>query len=293
MAVSRDVSVDAGAAASILSEVAGRQFRLAKRLSGGETGAHLFIGPDDERVVVKWGTGREGRALRGEAVAFSERLRCEAGWPVPSESTIDGEEIRFVIQEFMAGTPPSTLDHRLVDQLLELHSRRLGLAKPHDPVRWPTNLITTIAVGGNGYCLHEPLLRYDHRTRSLIGRIEAFGCTLDADDFVGQDIVHWDFHSGNLLVEAGGLSAVVDTDFAMVGDAGFDLVMLALTSEALECETGVRSRLFAAAFDDLDEFKAQAYLAHLFVRLIDWPIRRGSPAEVDLWLARADELLTI
>jgi hypothetical protein len=291
--VSRDVSVNAGAVASILSEVTGRQFRLVKQLSGGETGAHLFTGPDGERVVVKWDTGREGRALRGEAVTFSERLRCDAGWPVPSESTIDAEEIRFVIQEFMPGTPPTTLDHGLVDQLLELHPRRLGLAKPHDPVRWPTNLITTIAVGGNGYCQHEPLLRYDQRTRSLIGRIEAFGCTLDVDDFVGQDIVHWDFHPGNLLVGAGGLSAVVDTDFAMVGDAGFDLVMLALTSEALECETGVRSRLFGEAFDDLDELKAQAYLAHLFVRLIDWPIRRSNPAEVDLWLARADELLTI
>jgi aminoglycoside phosphotransferase (APT) family kinase protein len=106
-------------------------------------------------------------------------------------------------------------------------------------------------------------------------------------------VVHWDLHPGNLLVDGGYLSAVVDTDFAIVGDAGFDLVMLALTSLTMKCETGVRSRLFAEAFNHLDELKAQAYLGHLFVRLIDWPIRRNSPAEVDFWLARADELLSI
>lgn len=85
----------------------------------------------------------------------------------------------------------------------------------------------------------------------------------------------------------------MDTDSAIVGDAAFDLVMLALTSLLLTCELGVRSRLFAGAFDQLDEVRAQAYLGHLFVRLIDWPIRRNSPGEVEFWLARADELLTI
>lgn len=69
--------------------------------------------------------------------------------------------------------------------------------------------------------------------------------------------------------------------------------MLALTCLRLECAPGVRSRLFDHAFDDLDELRAQAYLAHLFVRLLDWPIRRNSPVEVDFWLAQASRLLTI
>lgn len=286
-------AIDAEAAASILSDVTGRPFRLVGRLSGGETGAHRFIGPDGHPIVVKWDTTSNGRAIRSEAVALSERLRCQAGWPVPAESVVDADGIRFIIQEFMAGTAPTTLDHRLVDRLLDLHSRRLGLAEPHDPIRWPMNLITTLTIGGDGYCRHESLRDYDDRTRSLISRIELFGGSLVAQDLVGHDIVHWDLHPGNLLVEDGALSAVVDTDFVLVGDAAFDLVMLALTSLSHTCEPGVRSRLFAEAFDDLDEVRAQAYLGHLFVRVIDWPIRRNSPAEVDFWLARADELLTI
>ena len=242
---------------------------------------------------MKWDTTPDGRAFRGEAVVLSERLRCEAGWPVPAESVIDAEEVSFIIQEFMPGTPPTAIGHGVIDRLLDLHSRRFRLADPHDPVRWPENLITTLAFGGKGYCRHESFHGYDERTRSLIGRIESFGRSLRAADFTGHDLVHWDLHPGNLLVDGGALSAVVDTDFAIIGDASFDLVMLALTSLNVECEPGVRSRLFAEAFDHLEELRTQAYLAHLFVRLIDWPIRRNSPTEVDFWLAKADELLTI
>ena len=285
--------MDAETAASILSEMTGTPFRHVGQLSGGETGAHRFIGPDGRPIVVKWDTTPDGRGFRGEAVVLSERLRREAGWPVPAESVIDADEVSFIIQEFMPGTRPTAIDHGLVDQLLHLHSCRLGLAEPHDPVRWPENLITTLAIGGNGYCRHESFYGYDGRTRSLIGRIEQFGCSLKPKDFISHDVVHWDLHPGNLLVDGGDLSAIVDTDFAIIGDAGFDLVMLALTSLHEECEPGVRSRLFAEAFDNLDGLRAQAYLGHLFVRLIDWPIRRNSPAEVDFWLARADELLTI
>jgi hypothetical protein len=256
--VSSDSALDAQEAAAILTEATGSPFKLMGQLSGGETGAHQFIGPNGQPIVVKWDDTSDGRAFRGEAVVLSERLRCDAEWPVPAESVIDVGEIRFVIQEFMPGTPPTTIGHGLVDRLMDLHLRRLGLAQPADPSRWPMSLITTLAEGGNGYCLHQPFRDYDLRTRSLIKRIEAFGCTLAVADFAGHDVVHWDLHPGNLLVEASGLSAIVDTDFAIVGDAKFDLVMLALTSLTLECETGVKSRLFAEAFDHLDELRAQA-----------------------------------
>jgi hypothetical protein len=291
--VSRDGEVDAKTATSLLSKATGRHFRHVGQLAGGETGAHRFVGPDGQAIVVKWDTTSDGRAFRSEAVALSERLRCQAGWPVPTETMVDGDGILFVIQEFMAGAPPSALDHRLVDQLLALHERRVGLAEPHDPIRWPANLITTLTVGGNGYCRHGSFRRYDTRTRALIERVETFGASLQAEDFVGRDVIHWDLHPGNLLVDAGGLSAIVDTDFAIIGDATFDLVTLAVASLALTCEEGVRSRLFAEAFDQVDEVRAQAYLGHLFVRLIDWPIRRNSASEVDFWLAKAEGLLTI
>jgi len=281
------------AAATLLSQETGSPFQLIRRLSGGETGAHEFLGGDGRPVVVKWDSRPRSRQLRAEAVVLSERLRTVAGWPVPTQSVVDAEGVLFVIQDFMPGSPPEHFDHQLVDRLLDLHARRLGLARPNDPVHWPTALIETLTVGGEGYCLHSSLRDFDVRTRSLVDRVEAFGSTIGESDLSGRDIVHWDLHGGNLLVADGSLAAVVDTDFSVVGDASFDLVTLALSSLTLPCETGVRSRLFASAFDDLDDFKAQCYLAHLFVRIIDWPIRRRQFEEVEFWLDRADELLKI
>jgi Phosphotransferase enzyme family len=280
-------------AASLLAHETGRPFRFIRRLSGGETGAHEFLDGNGQPVVVKWDSRPGSRQLRGEAVVLSERLRTVAGWPVPAQSVVDAEEVRFVIQEFMPGTPPEHFDHQLVEQILDLHSRRLGLARPEDPGHWPTALIETLTVGGEGYCLHSSLRDFDGRTRSLVDRIETFGTTIDEAELIGRDIVHWDLHGGNLLVSAGSLAAVIDTDFSVVGDAKFDLVALALSSLTLPCEPGVRTRLFSAASDDLGELRAQAYLAHLFIRIIDWPIRRNQPDEVEFWLARADELLKV
>ena len=285
--------LDPESAASLLAHVTGTSFQFTRRLSGGETGAHEFLGGDGRPVVVKWDSRPRSRQLRGEAVVLSERLRTVAGWPVPSQSVVDTDEARFVIQEFMPGRPPDYFDHQLVDRLLALHARRLGLARPEDPVHWPTALIRTLTVGGEGYCLHSSLRDFDARTRSLVDRVEAFGSTVDESDLIGADVVHWDLHGGNLLIADGSLTAVVDTDFCVVGDASFDLVTLALTSLTLPCDPGVRTRLFASAFDDMDELKTQAYLAHLFLRVIDWPIRRGQHDEVEFWLVRADEMLKI
>ena len=280
-------------AISLLAHETGEPYQLIGRLSGGETGAHKVLGPDGQPLVVKWDSRPESCQLRSEAVVLSERLRTNASWPVPTQSVVDAHEVRFVIQEFMPGVPPEHFDNQLVEQLLALHSRRLGLARPGDPVHWPTALIMTLTTGGEGYCLHSSLRGYDGQTRSLVERIEAFGSTIDGTDLIGHDIVHWDLHAGNLLVHERSLSAVVDTDFAVIGDASFDLVTLAMTSLTLPCDPGVRTRLFASAFDDLDDLRAQTYLAHLFIRLIDWPIRRGQRSEIAFWLSKADEMLKI
>lgn len=286
--------LDAEAAERLLRDVARRDFRLVGRLHGGESGAHEFVAPDGRRVVIKWDARPSSARARGEGVTLSERLRTEAAWPVPAQSVVDVEGVRFVVQEFMSGTTPRRFSHAVVDELLELHERRRGLARPGDPNRWPADLVKTLTVGGDGYCLHSSLREYDSRTRALVERIEAFGSSLDPDDLSGaHDVVHWDLHAGNLLVDGDALSAIVDTDFAAVGDAQFDLVMLAVSSLDLPCDPGVRERLFASALDDLDELRSQMYLAHLFLRVIDWPIRRRRHDEVELWLERADDLLAI
>lgn len=141
--------------------------------------------------------------------------------------------------------------------------------------------------------MHESLRLYDHRSRDLVARIEEFGRSIRPADLVGRDIVHWDLHPGNILADDERLRPITDTDFAVVGDARFDLVARAVGSLAISCDDGVRSRLFGAAFEGLGDVEGTTYVGHLLVRIIDWLIRRGKPEEVEFWLAHCNQLFPI
>ena len=256
-------------------------------LSGGETGAHeVRRGSDAERIVLKWETDPDSQTLRREGVELSERLRTEAGWPVPQQRTVEAPGCLLVLQSFMAGQPIRILTPGLADELLRLHRRRLQLGEDGAGDRWAQRLIRTLVEGGRTYCLHESLRGYDARTAALVEEIEAFGARVDPEDFRARDIIHWDLHLGNLLAQEDRLSAVVDTDFCAIGDAAFDLVALALSSSTVTCTSRLRRHLFRLALDPLPPVRRTAYLGHLFIRFLDWPIRRGSDDEVEHWLVQ-------
>ena len=274
-------------AIALLQKTTGDSCELVGRLSGGETGAHeVRRGPDAERMVLKWETDPDSARLRREGVELAERLRTEAGWPVPQQCTVEAPGCLLVLQSFMDGRPIRILTPGLADELLRLHGRRLGLGEDGAGGRWAERLIRTLVEGGRTYCLHESLRGYDGRTAALVEEIEAFGARVDPDDLRARDIVHWDFHLGNLLADDDRLSAVVDTDFCAIGDAAFDLVALALSATTVTCASGLRRNLFRHALDPLPPVRRAAYLGHLFIRVLDWPIRRGSDDEVEHWLAQ-------
>jgi hypothetical protein len=280
-------SPDVERAVSLLQETSGDSYELVGRLSGGETGAHeVRRAFDGERMVLKWETDPESQTLRRVGVELTERLRIEAGWPVPRQRTVETPGCLLVLQSFMAGDPIHNLTSGLVDELLQLHGRGLGLGEEGAGERWAERLIRTLVEGGRNYCLHESLRSYDARTAALMEEIEAFGVRVNPDDFRASDIMHWDLHLGNLLASDDRLSAVIDTDFCAIGDAAFDLVSLALSSTTVTCASDVRRDLFHRALHPLAPVRRTAYLGHLFIRMLDWPIRRGSDDEVEHWLAQ-------
>jgi hypothetical protein len=274
-------------AVALLRETTGDSYELVGELSGGETGAHeVRHGAAAERFVLKWETDPYSQRLRREGVDLTERLRTEAGWPVPRQRTVEAPDCLLVLQSFMAGHPIRILTPGLVDELLQLHGPRLGLGADGAGERWAQRLIRTLVEGGRTYCLHESLRGYDARTAALVEEIEAFGARVDPDEFRANDILHWDLHLGNLLADHDRLSAVIDTDFCTVGDAAFDLVALALSSSTVTCAPTLRRDLFRLALDPLPPARRTAYLGHLFIRVLDWPIRRGNDDEVEHWLAQ-------
>lgn len=282
-----------------LTEATGAAWELRRRLVGGETGAHEIARSDGTPFVLKWDTDPTSQRARRRGARLTERLRVEAGWPVPDQRVVEHDGWLLVVQDLVPGEPVTHLSNALVDRLLRLHRQRLPLtdagiaeeAAEGPDAGWPGALIRTLTVGGPGYCRHESLRTYDERTAHLLDVIVDIGRSLDPADLPGDGIVHWDLHPGNLLQVQGVLTAVIDNDFVTIGDPVFDLVTLALGSRTARCDPGVRDRLDHEAFDGLSETQRRAYVAHLLLRIIDWPIRRHDAHEVEFWLARADELL--
>jgi hypothetical protein len=283
--------MDAGVAVDALSTELGAMFELVGPLAGGETGATEVRGPDGRRHVLKWELDPSNQRRRREGVLLAERLRANAGWPSPEQDVVDVDGCLLVLQEFMVGSNVDHLSHELVDTLFALHERRVGLAPNADAPPWEADMIRVLVEGGNGYCLHQPLRDHDARTRRVVERIEEIGRALRPGDLVGFDIVHGDLHPGNLLHVDGRLTAIVDMDYTTVGDASFDLTMLAVSSLGVAVDPGVRSRLFERGVHALPEPKRHAYVANLLLRNLDWPIRKHRPSEIEFWLAEAERLL--
>jgi thiamine kinase-like enzyme len=273
------------------SSATSRQFELIGSLVGGETGATAIREVGGERFVLKWESDPGNIQLRLEAITLAERLRTLATWPVPRQHAVQDDGWLFVSQEFMRGETMTRLTHRVVDDVLSLLARGLGRAEADDANYWAEEMIEILIAGGKGYCLHEPLRTHDARTRRVVERIEEIGRSLSPEDLAGHEIVHADLHPGNLLQIDGQLSAVVDLDYARVGDAAFDLACLAVASLGIEADPGVRKRLFAAGIDTLDRPRRRAYVGNLLLRNLDWPIRKNRPDEVEFWLKQSDRLL--
>jgi hypothetical protein len=145
----------------------------------------------------------------------------------------------------------------------------------------PTDLYLT--GDGPGFCLHEPLATYSPRSARLLEHIHAVGA--DGSAMIGDDLVHFDFHPGNVLTENGELTGVVDWDGATRGDRHLDLVTLrfTLTGRAPHLTGPLDDRL-----STLSDRRRRAYWAHLSLRQVDWSIRHHDDATVEKWLTVAE-----
>lgn len=283
--------IDAATATAQLSAASGVPYSVVGPLAGGETGAWKIRRADGVCFVLKWDADIDNQRIRRDGARLARRLRTEARWPSPELWLIDRDGILFIVQEFMEGGNVAHLSHALIDRVWELHEARSRLASTDTSVEWGRGLLRTLVHGGDGYCLHEPLRRFDARTRNVIERIETIGRSTDPEDLDGGDIVHFDLHPGNLLEVDGRLTAVVDMDFTCVGDATFDLTTLAITSLDVTADPGVRARLFDWGIASLPEPKRRVYVAHLLLRLLDWAVRGTRHVEIEFWLAQTERLL--
>jgi aminoglycoside phosphotransferase (APT) family kinase protein len=257
---------------------------FVRQLPGGAVGAALVRLPSGKLAVLSsWPPGSAARA--GEVGDLLDRLRVR-GYPAPAYlAVVDCGDIVAVVQEFVAGTPPPTADPVLVQALLQLNDRQRsvlpaatgGLAELH------------LRSDGPGYCLHEPLRRYSGETAALRERVHRIGDELPDTVGSGRDVVHGDFHLGNVLIgdKSGAVAGIVDWTGARGGDAGLDLVVLAFFLDHARAPVAVRAVVEERMREVVEPDGWLAFTAHLALRQVDWAIRHHGPDQVADWTSIA------
>ncbi|MGW1429229.1 phosphotransferase [Streptomyces sp. NPDC002431] len=253
---------------------------------GGQVGAAYVRWPNGHRSVMKWRPGARLDELRAGPLAVCAVLR-ERGYPCPStELALQVDDAVVLVQELLPGAPPDVLDHDGLDRALALNAAQAGLlAGRTDVPRVPLYL----REDGPGYCLHEPLRRHSARGAALEERIRSVGAA-HPPVLAGDDVVHLDFHHGNLLAVDGSVTGVVDWDGAGRGDHRFDLVTLRFGLHAGEQPPGVVRRL-DEILDALPEDVLLPCWAHMSLRMTDWAVRHFPPEQVERWLELAEQRL--
>ena len=279
----RVTRLDAAAAVRRLADVTGVRLEVEGPCPGGQVGAAYVRWPGGRRSVLTLAPpGAASAARRTDALLALGRAH---GVPAPRYVMV--QELpgaTVIVQEVLPGTPPAALARRTVESMIEVNERCRGiLAGRDDPA--PSLYLRE---DGPGFCLHQPLAAYGRRTARLLAQIEEAGAAVP-EHLAGTDLVHFDFHPENVLIDqAGTVTGVVDWDGAGRSHGYFDLYTLRfdLARRAPELGRWLAGQLRGAAPDEV----VLACWAHMSLRLVDWCIRHYTAPYVTTWLEVAEAL---
>jgi hypothetical protein len=276
--------------AAVLLEAVRREtgiaFVVSGSLDGGQVGAARVRWPDGHEGVLKWRPDFDVDQMKSGPLAAVEALRA-LGYPAPATGLVVQVGTAVVtVQELLPGSKTDHLDECRFAQALAFNALHVGALAGRTDV---PSINLYLRDDGPGYCLHEPLRQFSARTADLERRIAAVGAEYDAR-MPGFDVVHQDFHPGNMLSVGGDLTGVIDWDGAGRGDAGFDLVTLRFGIHPAGAERRVVERL-DALLDELPTHVLRPAWAHMSLRMTDWAIRHFPSEEVETWIALSTQRL--
>lgn len=264
---------------------------LLQRYPDGEQGAYLVADPRGRRYVLKWRPGAGALGQLRFARVVTMRLR-QLRYPAPAYRMIGtAQSGAYWLQTALPGRPMAHLARltpHLLSRLLALHEIHTGRAPANSLDVWPGEVVHTVLLGGDGYCLHQALREHSTATRDLLRTLQALVVEHRAALPLRQDIVHFDFQPMNVLVEGDTISGVVDWDGARAGDAAFDLATLLFYTYDDE---QARAALWARGLAMTTPGAFAVYLAHLILRQADWSLRLHDAPTAARYIARGQAIL--
>jgi aminoglycoside phosphotransferase (APT) family kinase protein len=275
-------------------------FRIGARYPDGEQGAYALVageGKASQSFVLKWQVGTELPAALTGVASLTERLRA-VGYPAPRYRLVGLAAdlgVVYSVQETLPGAPlGGRLDDAIVEQLLALNDRQRGRTEVAS-IDWPAALVRIALDGGDGFCLLEPMRTHSIATSDLLTVVQRSAAACADELAPVGDVVHFDFQGGNILIENGHITGVVDWEGSRTGDCAFDLATLFFCADgwADAVDPAAALRLWRALQARTTPGLRRLYLAHMIHRQVDWAIRFLGPALVERNLRRADQVLRL
>ncbi len=263
-------------------------FHLFERYSAGEQGAFAIMDKHGMRYVLKWQLGMRNLDRMLQAKAVTDRLRI-VGYPASHFLFIGcALEGVYSIQAALPGAPNHPLTIALIPRLLALSELQIEQAMPNQR-SWHDEVVRTVLVGGEGYCLHTSLQEHSHETAQLLRELQRLVSIYQREPHRTQDIVHTNFQPANILVHDNQVSGIIDWDAPYAGDHIFDIAtLLFYTYDDVE----VRALLWRYALAHVSLNLLRLYFAHLILRQVDWSLRYHNEATSKRYIVRSHALLT-
>lgn len=269
---------------------------LRERCQGGEQGAFYVEGEDRANYILKLTVADRVEMLQqvGHVTACLHAL----GYPAPRYACVGAtEDTAYSLQEVLPGSPLEVLRRRgQFERLLMLNALQRGQASALGlACDWPTPVVETVLVGGNGFCILDTLREHSAASAELLVRCQEIVRT-NADAVENRaDIVHIDFHFHNILVLDGEISGVIDWDGCLGGDATFDLATLLFYSYSNHLmygdDGGYVRELWHMVREESGLPALRVYLAHMLVRQMEWSLRLHERPVAEHWLRVARMVL--
>jgi len=255
----------------------GTAFALDGRLPGGQQdGAYALAEPDGRRAVLK-------QMFAPRAVPIIHRLHA-IGYPTPDVlyHGAAGDGTTYLVQEFVPGTPIHTLTEAYLDQLFVLNDEQADL-NPHPQA----NLLESWSVYAQEVVFARSsvwvraLGNHSPTTASLLSALQQATLPYAGTLLPNTDVVHGDLHSGNIIVEHGRISGVVDLVYAGYGTRAIDLASLLYTMDSDDYAPVIRQRLRARLIERFGPAVYAICMAYRAIVVLEWAIRHGSVGLID------------
>jgi hypothetical protein len=265
--------MNASEAISAINQRLGTSYKIVGRYGQGESGAISQIADAVSKVIDEAGNRyvlKIGKLLdfNPKRVAESTQIMRRLGYPAPeyvAHGAIPQSGV-YTLQREMRGEPiGQRVSLALLPQLLALNDLQRGQGESNND--HIDHLIDSVMVGYPNFCNIHTLRTYSVESATMLDSLQRIVTASAHECPQRNDIVHFDFHTNNVLMEHERVTGVIDWEGSRSGDCAFDLATMLFYTWPFE---GFRDRLWRALLERTSQGAVAIYLAHMIVRQLDW-----------------------